>query len=246
MMMLPTGLPPSESSRLATFVSPRRNRRWRMTTSCVSSRRCAPRMQTPSPGAVWPAMVMYGARMRMRFFRWIVPATLNTTIRGPDGVARLAERAGAGVVEAGDDVHLPAAAAEAVHAAAPRPGERRDRRLRQVRRLRRAGDVRLALLRPRLEFGLRLRPRLVLGLLVGGAPLVLGLLHLLRHLRVLPEARRTGRECRRHQRTAGTLPVGCTSWDTLTVAWRFYTGRRPSASSAVSSAHSASDAFFMS
>src|SRR6516164_8806329 len=35
-MTFPTGLPPSASSRLATFVSPRLNRRWRMTTSCVS------------------------------------------------------------------------------------------------------------------------------------------------------------------------------------------------------------------
>src|SRR5438067_2430861 len=51
-MTLPTGLPPSESSRLATFVSPRRNRRWRMTTSWVSTHTVAPRMQTRSPGAV--------------------------------------------------------------------------------------------------------------------------------------------------------------------------------------------------
>ena len=49
----------------------------------MSTHTVAPRMQTPSPGAVCPAMVMYGARMRTRFFRWMVPATLNTTMRGP-------------------------------------------------------------------------------------------------------------------------------------------------------------------
>src|SRR5262249_11891358 len=102
-----------------------------------------------------------------------------------DGVARLPEGAGAGVRQARHDVDLAAAAAEAVHAAAPGPGEGWDVRLRQVRRLRGPGDVRLALLRPAGELGLGLLPRLVLGFLVGGAALVLGALDVLRHLRVL-------------------------------------------------------------
>ena len=82
-MTLPTGLPPSASSRLAMSVSLRRKRRWRITTSWVSTQTVAPRTQTPSPGAVCPATVMYGARMRTRFFRRMVPATLKTTTRGP-------------------------------------------------------------------------------------------------------------------------------------------------------------------
>ena len=57
-MMLPTGLPPKESSRCHTMVSPRRKRMCRMTTSCVSTQNDCPETTTPSPGAVCPAMVM--------------------------------------------------------------------------------------------------------------------------------------------------------------------------------------------
>src|SRR5262249_51943847 len=45
---------------------------------------------------------------------------------GADGVAGLAERSGPAVRQAGHHAHLAAAAAEAVHAGAPRPGERGD------------------------------------------------------------------------------------------------------------------------
>ena len=40
-------------------------------------------MQIPSPGAVCPAMVIYGLEIVNRLSRVIVPETLNTTIRGP-------------------------------------------------------------------------------------------------------------------------------------------------------------------
>ena len=57
-MMLPIGLPPIESLRSPTSVAPRRNRMWRMITSCVSSSTVLPAMHTPSPGAVLPSIVM--------------------------------------------------------------------------------------------------------------------------------------------------------------------------------------------
>jgi len=41
-------------------------------------------IQMPSPGAVWPAMVMYGLVIFKLLFRIIVPEILNTTVLGPD------------------------------------------------------------------------------------------------------------------------------------------------------------------
>ena len=55
----------------------------RIIISCVSSRKEAPVTQTPSPGAVWPAIVIYGARTFIGIFSRITPETLNTTIRAP-------------------------------------------------------------------------------------------------------------------------------------------------------------------
>ena len=75
---------------------------------------------------------MYGARTRMRSLSWMMPATLKTTMRGPPASQRFAEAARAAVVEVGDDEHLAAAAAEAVHAAALGAGKRGDLGLRQV------------------------------------------------------------------------------------------------------------------
>ena len=57
-MMLPMGLPPIESLRSRTSVSPRRNRMCRTTTSWVSSSTVLPAMHTPSPGAELPSIVM--------------------------------------------------------------------------------------------------------------------------------------------------------------------------------------------
>ena len=53
---------PDVSSRFITLVSPRRKRMWRTMTSWVSTWNDSPAIQTPSPGAVCPAMVTYGAR----------------------------------------------------------------------------------------------------------------------------------------------------------------------------------------
>src|SRR5262245_44110286 len=82
-MILPTGLPPSESLRSPTQVSPRRKRMCRMMMSWPSSSTESPAMHTPSPGAVLPAIVRYGTRMRRRSFRRMIPATLKTTMRKP-------------------------------------------------------------------------------------------------------------------------------------------------------------------
>ncbi|MCJ7544709.1 MAG: hypothetical protein MUP47_09140 [Phycisphaerae bacterium] len=49
----------------------------------MSTLTVSPAMQTPPPGAVCPAMVMYGLRMFTSVSRLIVPATRNTTVRGP-------------------------------------------------------------------------------------------------------------------------------------------------------------------
>ncbi len=54
-----------------------------MITSCVSMSTDSPAMTTPSPGAVCPAIVIYGARIETGVSRRIIPATLNTTIRAP-------------------------------------------------------------------------------------------------------------------------------------------------------------------
>ena len=82
-MIFPIGLPPKESSRCQTFVSPRRKRMWRTTTSCVSTQKDSPAIHTPSPGAVCPAIVTYGARTIMGDSNLIIPETLKTMIRAP-------------------------------------------------------------------------------------------------------------------------------------------------------------------
>ena len=53
----------------------------------------------PSPGAVWPAMVRNGSRITTGDRRVTSPPTRNTTVRGPSGLDRRPEAAGAGVVE---------------------------------------------------------------------------------------------------------------------------------------------------
>ena len=73
----------------------------------------------------------------------------------------LAERARAAVVERGDDVDFSAATAEGIHAAAPRAGKGRDARLREVARLRCAGQIRFPLRGPRGELGLMRRENFV-------------------------------------------------------------------------------------
>ena len=82
-MIFPIGLPPKESSRCHTFVSPRRKRIWRTTTSCVFTQKDSPAIHTPSPGAVCPAIVTYGARTIMGDSNLIIPETLKTMIRAP-------------------------------------------------------------------------------------------------------------------------------------------------------------------
>src|SRR6266508_2701703 len=42
-----------------------------------------PTSWTPSPGAVWPAIVRYGLRIQSVLRRTIVPPTRNTQVRGP-------------------------------------------------------------------------------------------------------------------------------------------------------------------
>ena len=74
------------------------------------------------------------------------------------GFERFAEAARAAVVEIGDDEHLAAAPAEAVHAAALRAGEGGNRRLRQILGLRGPRDVRLALRGPSFDRRLGLLP----------------------------------------------------------------------------------------
>src|SRR5690606_6365258 len=54
-----------------------------MTTSCVLIQTDSPATHTPSPGADCPAIVMYGARIISGVFSRIIPATLNTMMRGP-------------------------------------------------------------------------------------------------------------------------------------------------------------------
>ena len=67
-MIFPIGLPPNESSRCQTFVSPRRTRMWRTTTSCVSTQKDSPAIHTPSPGAVCPAIVTVSYTHLFSFF----------------------------------------------------------------------------------------------------------------------------------------------------------------------------------
>jgi hypothetical protein len=54
-----------------------------MTTSCAPTLNSRRAMQTPSPGAVWPAIVRNGAVTERERFRKIVPETRNTMMRGP-------------------------------------------------------------------------------------------------------------------------------------------------------------------
>src|SRR5690606_33658108 len=82
-IILPTPFPPNASSLLVTLVSPLLKRINLTTTSCVSIKKDSPATQTPSPGAVCPAIVIYGAFIVIGDFRWIIPATLNTTILAP-------------------------------------------------------------------------------------------------------------------------------------------------------------------
>ena len=82
-MILPTGFPPIASSLLPTHVSPRRKRINRIMTSCVLIQTVSPATQTPSPGAVCPAIVIYGARIINGDFNRMMPATLNTIVLAP-------------------------------------------------------------------------------------------------------------------------------------------------------------------
>ena len=68
----------------------------------------------PLPGAVCPAMVRnsFSPRKTSFDFRLMSPETSKTTVRGPAGFDRLAQRAGPGVVEVGDVHHAPAAPAD--------------------------------------------------------------------------------------------------------------------------------------
>ena len=120
--MLPIGLPPIESLRSPTQVSPRRNRMLRMTTSCVSSSTVSPAMHTPSPGALPPSIVMYGARIADSIFEPDDSGDVEHDDARPARFERFAKAARPAVVEIRDDEHLAAAPAEAVHAAALAPG----------------------------------------------------------------------------------------------------------------------------
>src|SRR5690625_4572473 len=82
-MILPTGLPPTASSLRATFVFPLLKRIYLIITSCVLIQNDSPAIHIPSPGADCPAMVIYGAFTIIGDFKWIIPATLKTTILGP-------------------------------------------------------------------------------------------------------------------------------------------------------------------
>jgi hypothetical protein len=63
--------------------SPRRERMKRMTTSSAATTRVWSRRVIPPPGAVWPAMVIWPLAIFSWRFSGIVPATSNTTVRGP-------------------------------------------------------------------------------------------------------------------------------------------------------------------
>ena len=63
--------------------SPRRLRRKRTTTSWVVTANRSERRQMPSPGAVWPAMVMYGSVIFSGEASVISPPTRKITMRGP-------------------------------------------------------------------------------------------------------------------------------------------------------------------
>ncbi len=87
-MIFPTGYPPSASLRSLRL--PRRKRRWRNITSWVLISVVWLRIQMPSPGAVWPAIVIYGLDMVRSFSSVIMPETRKITIRGP--LASIASR----------------------------------------------------------------------------------------------------------------------------------------------------------
>ena len=64
-------------------LSPGRERRCRMVTSCVLMKTELSRRVMPGAGAVAASMVTKGSRMASGFSRWISPATWNRMVRGP-------------------------------------------------------------------------------------------------------------------------------------------------------------------
>ncbi len=112
-------------------------------------------------GALPPSMVMYGARTRIGSCSLMMPGDVEHDDPRPARFERFAETARAAVVEVRDDEHLAAAPAEAIHAAPLGAGERGNVGLRKIVRLGGAGDIRLALLGPRLDLRLRFGPCLV-------------------------------------------------------------------------------------
>ena len=143
-----------------------------MTTSCVSSSTVSPAMQTPSPGALLPSIVIYGARTRIRSFSLMMPATLKTTMRGPPASSASRKLSGPLSSRFFTTNTFPPRPPK-LYIPPPCAGKRRDLRLRQITRFRRPRDVRLPFFLPLFDDRQRLLPgfvRMAIGIAFLFAP----------------------------------------------------------------------------